>query len=193
MNCRLVTTKMRRVGSAVLKGRRMNEESKLWEIWHWYIKGEYHCDKCPYSWEERGEEDADAGCLLFKDGELRDTCRYIRNPVSRMIVNGKLNDRDRAYDCWSDYGKEHEIYEKIQRDLFVESKEECINFSEYVYPRYCNKYDVQNLIEDIIELYKKYAHQHRTPWQKLKNAFAEWWKDFTYKHFKRYLRKRKKK
>lgn len=193
MNCRLVTPKMRRVGSAVLKGRRMNEESKLWEIWHWYIKGEYHCDKCPYSWEERGEEDADAGCLLSKDGELRDTCRYIRNPISRMIVNGKINDRDREYDGWKDYIEQYEICKQI----ITETKKKIEN-GEWVHDNIRRFYeghehDAIDIMMDMVEKYKAKVYPHRTPKEKLKDAFREWKKEFAWKHFKRYLRKRKKK
>lgn len=49
----------------------------------WYIRGEYHCDKCPYCWSEWSYEgDGDAGCYIY--GDLRDTCRLI--PPIRTII-----------------------------------------------------------------------------------------------------------
>ena len=52
----------------------------------WYIKGEYHCDKCPFCWGGEylpGCDDYDdAGCYIF--GDLRDTCRLI--PPIRFIL-----------------------------------------------------------------------------------------------------------
>lgn len=89
------------------------DESTLHEVYRYYIRGDYHCDVCPYSWEERGEEDADAGCYLF--GELRDTCRLIRNPISRMIVNARMNDADGRYDFWTEVSNDIEIAEEIQK------------------------------------------------------------------------------
>lgn len=52
----------------------------------YYIKGEYHCDKCPFCWGGEympGCDDYDdAGCYIF--GDLRDTCRLI--PPIRFIL-----------------------------------------------------------------------------------------------------------
>ena len=46
------------------------KKSMMYRIWHWYIKGEYHCDKCPYCWEERTSyeyDEWDAGCYIKGD------------------------------------------------------------------------------------------------------------------------------
>ena len=52
----------------------------------WYIRGEYHCDKCPFCFGGEylpGCDDyEDAGCYIF--GDLRDTCRLI--PPIRFIL-----------------------------------------------------------------------------------------------------------
>lgn len=56
---------------------------KLGRAWKWYIKGYYHCDHCPYCWEEYSYEgDCDCGCYIR--GELWDTCRLI--PPIRFLV-----------------------------------------------------------------------------------------------------------
>lgn len=52
----------------------------------WYIKGEYHCDNCPFCWggEYRpGCDDYDdVGCYIFND--LKDSCRLL--PPLRFIL-----------------------------------------------------------------------------------------------------------
>lgn len=63
---------------------------------NWYIKGKYHCEYCPYSWEDRGEEDADCGCYIY--GDIRDTCRLF--PPFLHII-GLL--RKRKYEFESDH------------------------------------------------------------------------------------------
>lgn len=56
---------------------------KIKRAWAWYVKGEYHCDKCPYSWEEWCYEgDADAGCYI--KGDICDTCRLL--PPLRFLI-----------------------------------------------------------------------------------------------------------
>ena len=155
----------------------------------WYICGEYHCDHCPYSWEERGMEDADAGCFLF--GELRDTCRHIRNPISQMIVNKHKNEYDSRWDCWAEYGDILEICERIQQDICRDMDKEYTIGMEYRLVRDYDEYDAIRIIEAISLRYDRYAHPYRSPWQKLKEAFAEWRKDFVWRHFKCYFRRRR--
>lgn len=56
---------------------------KLKKWFEWYVKGYYHCDKCPFSWEERNYDgDADAGCYIR--GDLWDTCRLL--PPFRFLI-----------------------------------------------------------------------------------------------------------
>lgn len=97
--------------------------AKFKDFWNWYVRGEYHCDHCPYSWEERGCEDCDAGCYI--KGELYDTCRLL--PPFRAII-GKLRKnkyeyfREHEYDgCGEDYEKtlgcENKITELILSSL----------------------------------------------------------------------------
>lgn len=154
----------------------------------WYICGEYHCDHCPYSWEERGEEDADAGCYLF--GELRETCRLIRNPISRMIVNARMNDADGRYDFWTEVSNDIEIAEEIQKGLEKEAKDLEHYFPAKKFVSSLNGYDQYEIIKTICAEYNLMKYPYQTPWKKLKSAFAEWWKYFTYRHFKRYFRRK---
>ena len=79
----------------------------------YYIKGEYHCDKCPFCWGGEympGCDDYDdAGCYIF--GDLRDTCRLI--PPIRFILGWgrrKRTEYFRAheYDDFSEWYAEKE-------------------------------------------------------------------------------------
>lgn len=86
----------------------------------WYIKGYYHCDHCPYSWEERGLEDGDAGCYI--KGEICDTCRLIQ-PFKGII--GRM--RKNRYEYWESkryegYGEWYEEEEKSRKRLITYSR-----------------------------------------------------------------------
>lgn len=164
---------------------------KLPEWVRWYICGEYHCDRCPYSWEERNYDgDGDAGCHLF--GELRDTCRHIRNPISQLIVNKHRNEYECFYDGWAEYGEQYDLcaklYEKISEDIKSESYVPDVlkGFME----KY-DQYDGTHVLMDIVTEYELLAHPRKTSWQKLKEAFSEWWADFKWRHFKCYFRRKK--
>lgn len=161
-------------------------------LFDWYVKGDYHCDTCPYSWEERGFEDADAGCYLF--GELRDTCRHIPNPISKLIVNKHMNKADSRWDCWCEYADVYGICQQIYAETAEKRKQ------TYWIPNGLAKlveshdeYEGVNILIDVVEEYERRAHPHKKSWVTLKEAFAAWRKDFIYRHFKCYFRKEKRK
>lgn len=86
------------------------KKSLFYRIWHWYIKGEYHCDKCPYSWEEKTSyeyDEWDAGCYI--KGDIRDTCRLL--PPFRWIV-GSLRKKKAMYYYNHQYDGCGEFYEE---------------------------------------------------------------------------------
>lgn len=60
------------------------KKSKFRRFWEWYVLGHYHCDRCPYSWNDAfpGCEDCDCGCVIF--GDIRDTCRLL--PPFRFLI-----------------------------------------------------------------------------------------------------------
>lgn len=81
--------------------------------WKWYVRGYFHCDECPYSWEVRGCEDADAGCYI--KGEIQDTCRLI--PPFRWIVGWPKKRKcqyweSHAYDGCGEFYEENRRKEK---------------------------------------------------------------------------------
>ena len=62
----------------------MKLTKRIKQAFRWYIQGHYHCDQCPYSWEERNymEGDADAGCYI--KGDICDSCRLL--PPFRFLL-----------------------------------------------------------------------------------------------------------
>ena len=91
--------------------------NKFKRFWNYYIKGEYHCDTCPFCWEERGYEDADAGCYI--KGELQDTCRLI--PPFRFLI-GWGRRRKVRYIRNHEYDDYPEFIEKYDRELHETEK-----------------------------------------------------------------------
>lgn len=77
-----------------------------------YIRGDYHCDTCPYCWEERGYEDCDAGCYIF--GDLRDTCRLL--PPFRHII-GYFRKKKALYYYAHEYDGFGEWYEQEEKKM----------------------------------------------------------------------------
>ena len=96
--------------------------------WKWYVLGYYHCDQCPYSWEERGYEDCDCGCYIR--GEIYDTCRLIE-PFRTLIGWPQIRItqywRDHQYDGFGEYWEE-----VIQRELAFEEAIEILLKNRYV-------------------------------------------------------------
>ncbi|MBQ6053006.1 MAG: hypothetical protein IJL30_06975 [Clostridia bacterium] len=94
--------------------------SRCERFWKYYIKGEYHCDTCPFGWEERGLEDADAGCYI--KGEIQDTCRLLppfrfligwgRRKKALYYLNHQYDDMDEWY-C-EQYRKDQAVMEILE-------------------------------------------------------------------------------
>ena len=98
---------------------------KLRRAWKWYVKGDYHCDKCPYCWEEwTYEGDGDCGCYIR--GELWDTCRLI--PPIRFLIGWP---RKKQAQYWEGHAYDGmgEWYEKEaeKQDAFKESIKILLN------------------------------------------------------------------
>lgn len=95
----------------------MKEEIKNFVAW--YIKGNYHCDRCPYCWEERGLEDANAGCYI--KGELCDTCRLFppfKSVIGRLKKNRVNYWENRRYDGVEEwYSEQWEKKQKLRQIL----------------------------------------------------------------------------
>ena len=87
--------------------------SKCKRFWRYYIKGDYHCDTCPFCWGVEylpGCDDyADAGCCI--KGELRDTCRLLP-PIRFLLGWGRrkkaLYYRAHEHDGFAEFVEERE-------------------------------------------------------------------------------------
>ena len=102
-----------------------NIRSKVGQFYNWYIKGEYHCDHCPYCWEEWSYEgDGDCGCYI--KGDIQDTCRLL--PPFKNII-GTIRKKKADYylaHSWDGFGefcqkqneKEMFLREKLQENIF---------------------------------------------------------------------------
>lgn len=69
---------------------------KIKEWYTWYIKGEYHCEHCPYCWSEWSYEGTgDCGCYIR--GDLRDSCRLI--PPIRFLLGWGKKKKVSYFEC----------------------------------------------------------------------------------------------
>lgn len=94
-----------------------NNKLKTW--WRWYVKGEYHCEHCPYVWEEHYHEgDCDCGCIIR--GDIRDTCRLL--PPFRFLI-GWFRRRKAEYHSSRQYDGIGEHYEKCYEQEQLLQKE----------------------------------------------------------------------
>lgn len=111
------------------------KKKKKSEAVEWYIKGEYHCDKCPFccggEYLPGCDDYEDAGCYIF--GDLRDTCRLI--PPIRFILGwGKRkkmqyleNHRYDDYGEWVDKKiANEEAFRKAFQKVFAEKYAICL-------------------------------------------------------------------
>ncbi len=132
------------------------------KAFNWYVKGYYHCDKCPYCWVHQGYEDCDAGCYIF--GELRDTCRLIP-PIRALIgwpkrkkamywytheydgfgewYEREEKKREKFNECVLDFLSLYEICWKDENGVFHPiNKQEYVNYNAWEirrdYEDYCN-------------------------------------------------------
>lgn len=124
-----------------MKKKKRTILSRLSDIWHWYILGEYHCDHCPYCWEERYEDDCDAGCII--KGEIQDTCRLV--PPFRGIV-GFFATKRYIYKSRHHYDDLPEWYERQERKETEFKRLVADNLRKEGYVT-CRRDDAGNLVE----------------------------------------------
>lgn len=94
-------------------------KEKAKHFWHWYIKGEDHCEYCPQAWEDSSYEGECNACGCYARGECRSTCRLI--PPVRSILGWK---RRRYMEYWESrrYDGIGETYQEMwdQRKILTE-------------------------------------------------------------------------
>ena len=156
------------------------KKNLIYRFWHWYIKGEYHCDKCPYGWEEKTSYEYDeweVGCYI--KGDICDTCRLF--PPYRWIV-GSLRKKKLHYQYAHQYDDFPDFVEEMERkeekfnklvDKFLHGYELCwkdndgelhpINKEEHIKAEaYRIRYDYEDYLREENE--KKNPYQN--PWKK---------------------------
>lgn len=151
----------------------------------WYIKGEYHCDKCPFCWSGQyspGCDDYDdCGCYIF--GELRDSCRII--PPLRFIIGwGKRKKAQYFQNHEYDDLDEWMAAEEKKENLFYQAFEEeisncyalCYNGSKGVLLNH-NGEPAKVEHPDIYRLYGKCQDIFSTPRLPLKERWIQLLKD----------------
>lgn len=165
------------------------KKSIFYRIWYWYIRGEYHCDKCPYSWEERTSyeyDEYDAGCYI--KGDICETCRFI--PPFRWIVGSIKKKKvmyyyNHRYDGCSEHyieweNKDKKIQEAITQ--FLDQYDLCykdsggeyypINKEEYIRQE---AYRVRGDYEDYLNELDAKKNPFENPWKK---AIVWTWRKF---------------
>ncbi len=169
----------------------MNIIKRIKTLWNWYVRGYYHCDHCPYCWEERGMEDSDAGCYIY--GDIRDTCRLpfpIRGIVGSIKRNRACFYTDRFADEEAQYYTDRhtrlvKMTELIDDFLpkYLECRKNALNDGDDntsiddVCPEWCFSY-----IETIVYEYEKECHPEtnrvpcplRIEWKRL---LSKTWKE----------------
>ena len=156
------------------------KKSIWYRIWYWYVKGEYHCDKCPYSWEERTSyeyDECDAG--FFVKGDICDTCRLL--PPFRWVI-GSLRKKkaeyyfNHEYDDFPEYAKEQDGKEQKFNELlngFLCGYEICwkdekgeyhpINTALHIqYESYRIRYDYEDYLAEL----QAKKNKPQNPWKK---------------------------
>lgn len=112
----------------------MPHETTAWEkikrFYRWYIKGDYHCNKCPYCWCEMNYEgDGDAGCYI--KGDLHDSCRLLP-PFRHLLGWGRkkryLYDESHQYDGIGEWysekqGQEIALQDSIHKHILPDEVE----------------------------------------------------------------------
>lgn len=163
-------------------------------FWRYYILGYYHCDNCPFSWEEGSYDgDWDCGCHVY--GDTRETCRLL--PPFRFII-GSIRKKVSLYHYYHAYDGIVEFYEK---DDEIQKKFEelfCTALSGYslAYKGHNGEYIPFNPADHCMHDslfrfrhdYEEFAHpfETKTYRQEIKDLMSRMWKSFVEK-FKPYF------
>lgn len=83
-------------------------------------KAHCHCEDCPLSWEERGYEDCDAGCLLYEDlYEGSPGCYlplFVKKLIKRHIERKRDHYEAKQWDGMVEWFQQEEKMQNAMRD-----------------------------------------------------------------------------
>ena len=151
----------------------MNAKIQNWK--DWYFEGKYHCDQCPYSWEDCGYDDADVGCYIY--GDLQDTCRLL--PPFRAIIGGIRKKKDcyyqnHQYDGIDEWYQKQKPKQKKFDELFVSAlAKKGLEVSYKGLTQSIPLKEIPNILETwrILDEYEEFAHPV------ISKSVKEKWKD----------------
>lgn len=164
-------------------------KKNIQRLWRWYVLGYYHCNRCPYSWDDAfpGCEDCDCGCVIF--GDIRDTCRLL--PPFRFLIGwGKKKRFQYAkaheYDDLVDWYKEHERRVPTMTAAIAKSMEEWNLSFHHPLPDGTQmpvgdlNEEIEAISHKVVEEYEREIHpvQHRTLKEEWKLLLAKTWTQF---------------
>lgn len=108
---------------------------KLRRAYKWYIKGDYHCDHCPYCWSDWSSYVGDGDCGCYIRGDLWDTCRLI--PPIRFLIGWPRKKKtlyweSHAYDGMGDWYEQ-----QVERETAYSKSLEILLKDIELYQRDC--------------------------------------------------------
>lgn len=172
-------------------------KKKLRRAWKWYIKGDYHCEHCPYCWSEYSYEgDGDCGCYIR--GELYDTCRLI--PPIRFLIGWPRKRKTeywekQQYDGIGEYYEQQYKQEDAMRAAILKALENCEVCQRdpegKLYP-FCKSDVVEINMWAAMTSYEDTCHPiiHKPLKQQWKELLRKTWDAFA-DHFRPYLPRRR--
>lgn len=163
-------------------------KNKLSRFWRYYIKGDYHCDNCPYCLEECGYEDPDAGCYIF--GELRDSCRLLppfrfligwpRRKKCRYLMNHEYDDYEEFIDkrTEDEFNVHAALSKYLKKHGYIVLKACNIDMPEEITPLIVPPQDfdqMYTLADDMRDIFRQPIEPLKTRW---KNLIKSTWERF---------------
>ena len=155
---------------------------KLKKFWNWYIRGSYHCDKCPYCWSDYSPVCGDGDCGCYIKGDIQDTCRLL--PPFRFLIGWPRKRKAEYFAAheWDDYSNWVDQLEGKQ-EIFETALREFVDNVHMQDPSDGTQYDVEALIDrrggSLFYQYEEAAHPFSSPpslkrqWENVINATRE--------------------
>lgn len=98
----------------------------LKKFWRYYVKGEYHCNKCPFGWDiecSHGEYPTEWDCGCYIKGDVKETCRLLP-PVRFLLGWGRRKKatyiREHEYDDFPAWAEKKDLDREAVRALLKE-------------------------------------------------------------------------
>lgn len=97
-------------------------KKRLNRFYRWYIRGDYHCDKCPMCWDDYSAYLGDGDCGCWIKGDIQDTCRLL--PPIRFLLGWPKMKRaqyaeNHSYDGYAEFHEEDDRKRKAYRDSIL--------------------------------------------------------------------------